>query len=128
MTGRMEMYLERVENAWSAVVQAEFDEAQEIAAHENELQPCLVCRTIGHDVWWRGYPVLDPGPCPPSDVLTDVTEACFCCFWGPGPIKIGESRYARLTREAHGGRDVHVEHRLKSGLWVKFEDRFGAAA
>lgn len=107
---------------------AEFAQATEKYAHEGELQPCTHCQHEGHFVHWQGYPVLDPGPCPPDDVITDLVEACFCCFWGPGPLKIGESLYGRLTRQAWRGYDVKVEHRTKAGLWVKIDGRFGAVA
>lgn len=98
------------------------------AAHEIELRGCEYCQMVGHCIWWRGYPVTDPGPRPPEGVLDELVEACFCCFWGPGPTRTGEPLHARLTREAHDGRDVTVEHRTKAGLWVRFEERFGAVA
>lgn len=97
------------------------------AAHEGDLQPCPHCQLIGHNIRFRGYPVLDPGPCPPGDVLDDVAEGCHCCFWGGGPTH-GEPLYARLSREAHQGRDVQVEHLdRRTARWTKFETRFEAA-
>lgn len=90
------------------------------AAHEGELQQCRWCRTRNHWIRWRGYPVLDPGPCPPGGVLDDLVEACACCFWGPS----ADPLYDRLEREKHDDRDVHVEHLGRDGRWSKFETRF----
>lgn len=105
---------------------AEFREAAAAAAHEGEPQPCPWCQHLGHVVRWRAYPVLDPGPCPPGDVLTDPVEACWCCLWGtgPGPARIAEPLMVRLEREAFDGRDIHVEHLGRDGRWTKFETRF----
>jgi hypothetical protein len=94
-----------------------------VVSHATELAPCG-CQHEGHWVYWRGYPVLDPGPCPAGGVLDEVAEGCFCCFWGAGPVGVGESLHARLSREAHDGRDIHVEHRNRRGRWTKFEETF----
>lgn len=99
----------------------DFREAADAAAHEGERQPCLRCQKKGHWARWRGYPVLDPGPCPPGDVITDLLELCACCFWGPSADPI----YRRLQREAHDGRDIHVEHLDRdTGRWTRFETEF----
>ncbi|WP_033263317.1 hypothetical protein [Amycolatopsis vancoresmycina] len=114
------------ELATSAAVQEQHRAAVDEAAHEGERQPCLHCQLEGHDVRWRGYPVLDPGPCPPGDVIQDVVEGCHCCFWGV-PGRRALSLYDRLTREAHQGRDVPVEHLDRRGRWSKFQTRFEVA-
>jgi len=93
----------------------------EAAAHEGELQPCRWCRKRKHEARWRGYPVLDPGPCPPGDVISDLLEVCACCFWGPS----ADPLHDRLQREAFNGRDIRVEHLdHKTGRWTRFETRF----
>jgi hypothetical protein len=104
----------------------DYRETAEAAAHEGEPRPCPWCQHLGHVVRWRAYPVLDPGPCPPSGVLTDLVEACWCCLWGtgPGPRRIAEPLMDRLQREAHDGRDIHVEHLGRDGRWCRFETRF----
>jgi len=98
----------------------DYREAVEFAAHEGEPQPCSWCPKKKHQARWRGYPVLDPGPCPPGGVLEDLVEACACCFWGPS----ADPLYQRLQREAHGDRDPQVEHLGRDGRWTKFETRF----
>ncbi|WP_086848354.1 hypothetical protein [Amycolatopsis kentuckyensis] len=103
-----------------------YRQAVEAAEHENEPHPCPWCQHHGHVVRWRAYPVLDPGPCPPGGVLTDLVEACWCCLWGtgPGPARIAEPLMDRLRREAHDDRDIHVEHLGRDGRWTKFETEF----
>jgi hypothetical protein len=103
-----------------------YREAVEAVAHEGELQPCPWCQHQGHWIRWRARPVVDPGPCPPGDVLTDLVESCWCCLWGtgPGPQRLAEPLMDRLQREAHGGRDIHVERLGRDGRWAKFETRF----
>ena len=110
--------------ATSAAMKADWTNAHQ----EIELRGCPICQTVGHCIWWRGYPVLDGGPCPDPVEFDDVVEACFCCFWGSGPVKHDEPVLRRLERDAVGGRDVQVEHRTKAGLWVKFDQRFPAVA
>lgn len=104
----------------------DFREATETAAHEGERKPCPWCQHRGHVVRWRAYPVLDPGPCPPGGVLTDLVESCCCCLWGtgPGPQRLAEPLMDRLEREAHHDRDIHVEHLGRDGRWTRFETRF----
>ncbi|MFB9687668.1 hypothetical protein [Amycolatopsis plumensis] len=93
-------------------------------AHEGELRPCPWCQHEGHWIRWRAYPVLDPGPCPPGDVLTEPVEGCRCCLWGRGPLRIAEPLLDRLRREAHDDRDIHIDHLGRDGRWTKFETRF----
>jgi hypothetical protein len=102
----------------SAGTLGEYLKTFEAVAHENERHACPRCQKVGHEGRWRGYPVLDPGPCPPGDVLDDLLEVCACCFWGPSADPI----YDRLQREAHDGRDIHVEH--LDSCWTTFETRF----
>lgn len=98
-----------------------YREAVEELAHEGEPQPCLRCSKKNHEARWRGYPVLDPGPCPPGGVIDDLLEVCECCFWGPS----ADPLYDRLQREAFDGRDIHVEHLDRdTGRWARFETRF----
>ncbi|RSD21967.1 hypothetical protein [Amycolatopsis eburnea] len=110
----------------SAGTLGDYLKTYEAVAHENEPHACPWCQHRGHVVRWRAYPVLDPGPCPPGDVLTDLVEACWCCLWGtgPGPQRLAEPLMDRLQREAFDGRDVHVEHLDRDGRWTKFETRF----
>jgi hypothetical protein len=110
----------------SAATQASFAETAEAAAHEGEKQPCPWCQHRGHIVRWRAYPVLDPGPCPTGGVLTEQVDSCCCCLWGtgPGPQRLAEPLMDRLQREAHHGRDIHVEHLGRDGRWTRFETRF----
>ena len=74
----------------SAGTLGEYLRAYEAVAHEGELQPCRWCGKKKHDARWRGYPVLDPGLCPPGDVITDLLEVCACCFCGPSVDTIYE--------------------------------------
>lgn len=104
----------------SATTRAIFAATAEEAAHEGDRVQCPHCQLVGHEIRWRGYPVLDPGPCPLGGVLDDVVGACACCFWGPS----AEPLFARLEREKHDDRDVHVEHLGRDGRWSKFEVRF----
>jgi len=110
----------------SAGALGEYLQTYEAVAHEGDKQPCPWCQHRGHVVRWRAYPALDPGPCPPGGVLTDLVEACWCCLWGPGPgpRAIAEPLMKRLEREAYDGRDIHVEHLGRDGRWSKFETRF----
>lgn len=103
---------------------ADYREATAAAAHEGELQPCPWCQTEGHWIRWRAYPVLDPGPCPPGDVITDPVEGCRCCLWGRGPLRVAEPLLDRLRREAHDDRDIHIDHLGRDGRWTKFETEF----
>lgn len=101
-------------------VLTDYREAADAAAHEGDRVQCPHCQLVGHEIRWRGYPVLDPGPCPPSGVLNDLVEACACCFWGPS----ADPLYDRLERERHDDRDIHVEHLGRDGRWTRFETRF----
>jgi len=103
----------------------DFREAVEAAAHEGERRPCPWCQHEGHWIRWRAYPVLDPGPCPPGDVITELVEGCRCCLWGRGPYRIAEPLLHRLRREAHDDRDIHIDHLDRhTGRWTKFETEF----
>jgi hypothetical protein len=108
----------------SAGTLGEYLKTFEAVAHEGERRPCPICQHKGHDVRWRAYPVVDPGPCPPGDVLTDVVEGCWCCIWSTGPYRIAEPLMDRLERERHDDRDIHVDHLGRDGRWTKFETRF----
>lgn len=110
----------------SAGALGEYLKTFEAVAHEDEQHPCPWCQHRGHVVRWRAYPVVDPGPCPPGGVLADLVESCWCCLWGtgPGPQRLAEPLMDRLQREAHDGRDIHVEHLGRDGRWSKFETRF----
>ena len=112
----------------SAGTLGEYLQTFEAVAHEGDgelRRPCPWCQHEGHFIRWRAYPVLDPGPCPPGDVLTELVEGCRCCLWGRGPYRIAEPLLRRLRREAHDDRDIHVDHLdRRTGRWTRFETEF----
>lgn len=78
--------------------------------------PCERCDLEKpHAVRWRANP-HQPYPAP-ADVLDELAEACFCCFWGPGGM------FERLVRESCDDRDIKVEHLTDTGRWVDFDLR-----
>lgn len=96
-----------------------------LAVHqESELnRPCTHCQQEGHYVRWRATP-HQPDPAP-EGVLDELVEACCCCLWASGAMRVGgESLVRRLERESVDDRGIEVEHMDKHGRWSRFESRF----